>query len=173
MNYISGIKSTREENEFEVTFKNIDGASALVNRVDDHWLDDRTIGQVYATWKPEGEGRHEETHWATLILPRRTLDIWRRQAVKRGAPVGPLGYPNVQWTRAIWAVFTRMKYSIGSYGDVRGFNIVDETPYRAVVEVRFKDKEMLEHFLKRNKEHYISNDWKDRFFARERRRFGY
>lgn len=173
MNYISGINSTREENEFEVTFKNIDGASAFVNQVDDHWLDDRTIGQVYATWKPEGEGMLEETHWATLILPRRTLDIWRRQAVKRGAPVGLLGCPNVQWTRAIWAVFTRMKYSIGSYGDVRGFNIVDETPYRAVAEVRFKDKEMLEHFLKRNKEHYISNDWKDRFFARERRRFGY
>jgi SAP domain len=170
MNYISGIESTREENEFEVTFKNIDGASAFVNRVDEHWLDDRTIGQVYATWK---EGRHEDNHWASLIFPRRTLDIWRRQAVKRGAPVGPQGYPNVQWTRAIWAVFTRMRYSIGSYGDVRGFNITDETPYRAVAEVRFKDNAMLEHFLKRNKEHYISNDWKDRFFARERYRYGY
>ena len=174
MEYISEIRSTHEENVFEVTFKNIDGASAFINRVDEHWLDDRTIGQVHATWKPEGEGKHwEKSTKAVLTFPKRTLDIWRTEAVKRGAPIGKDGYPEVQWTRAIWAVVTRMRYSIGSFGDARSFRVMHETPYRVVADIIFKDSEVLQQFLRRKSEHHISNEWKDRFFARERWKFGY
>ena len=174
MEYISEIKSTHEENEFEVMFKNIDGASAFINRVDEHWLDDRTIGQVHATWKPEGEGNHwENSTKAVLTFPKRTLDIWRMEAVKRGAPIGKDGYPEVQWTRAIWAVVTRMRYSIGSFGDAQSFRVMRETPYRVVADIMFKDSEALQQFLRRKSEHHISNEWKDRFFAREWWKFGY
>ena len=172
--YISEIKSTHEENEFEVTFKNIDGASAFINQVDEHWLDDRTIGQVHATWKPEGEGQQwENSTKAVLTFPKRTLDIWRTEAVKRGAPIGNDGYPEVQWTRAIWAVVTRMQYSIGSLGDARSFRVIRETPYRVVADIMFKNSKVLQQFLRRKPEHHISNEWKDRFFAREQWKFGY
>jgi len=170
MNYIDSIQPTDNKLEFNVTFKSFEPASAFVNRVDKHFLNDPMTGQVYATW--ESEEPDERNTTAIIMFPRTTLEVWRKEALQHKARMSPHGYPLVEWTKSIWTILTRMRLSIGRYGDCRRYRIVEENHHRVVMEMSFKDGDMLNHFLERKKEHYLTNSWKDRFFAKRHVRLG-
>ena len=171
MEYIDSIQQAADKKyDYFVTFKSFEPAAAFVNRVDEHYLDDQMTGQIYATWDSEEDNELGTT--VVLMLPKRTLEVWRREASSHNAPMSAYGYPMVEWTKAIWAVLTRMRYSIGRYGDCRRYRVVAEYRHRVVMELAFQNQEMMNHFLQRKTEHYISNSWKDRFFAKRHVRLG-
>ena len=170
INYIDSIQPTDNKLEFNVTFKSFEAASAFVNQVDKHFLDDPMIGQIYATWESEEQNEHNTT--AIIMFPRRTLEVWRKEALHHNAQMSPHGYPLVEWTKSLWTILTRMRLSIGRHGDCRRYRILDENHHRVVMEMSFKNGDMLNHFLERKKEHYLTNAWKDRFFAKRHVRLG-
>jgi hypothetical protein len=170
MNYIDSIQAAEKDYDYFVTFKSFEPAAALVSRPDEHYLGDRISGQIYVTWDEENPEERGTT--AILILPRKTLDVWRREALHHNAPMSPYGYPQVEWTKSIWALLTRMRFSIGRYGDARRYRSVQESYHRVVMEVSFKDRKLMNLFLERKTEHYLTNPWKDRFFAKHHIRVG-
>ena len=170
MSYIDSIQPADNKLDFNVTFKSFEPASAFVNRVDKHFLDDPMTGQIYATWESEELDGHNTT--AIIMFPKTTLDVWRNEALQQNAPISPHGYPLVEWTKSMWTILTRMRLSIGRHGDCRRYRIMAENQHRVVMEVSFKDGDMLNHFLERKKEHYLTNAWKDRFFAKRHVRLG-
>jgi hypothetical protein len=128
-------------------------------------------GQVYATWDCSED--NEVGNTAVVMLPKSTLEVWRREASYHNAPISQYGYPQVEWTKSIWALLTRMKYSIGRHGDCRRYRTVAEYAHRVVMELSFKNPDTMNHFLARKSEHYLTNSWKDRFFAKHHVRLGY
>jgi hypothetical protein len=170
MNYIDSIQPTDNKLNFNVTFKSFEAASAFVNRPDKHFLDDPMTGLIYATWESEKPDDHNTT--AIVVFPRRTLEVWRKEALQHNAQMSPRGYPLVEWTMSMWTILTRMRFSIGRHGDCRRYRIIEENHHRVVMEVMFKDVDMLNLFLERKKEHYLTNAWKDRFFAKRHDRSG-
>ena len=80
MDYILAILPGNANLDYAVTFKSFEAAAAFVNRSNEHWLGDQISGQVYATWRPKGLSR--PTTIAILILPKATIEVWRRVALK-------------------------------------------------------------------------------------------
>jgi hypothetical protein len=169
MDYILYIERGKEKNEYEVTFNSFDAASAFVNRPHEHYIDDKMSGPIYASWDTKMD---ESDVSATLILPQNTLDVWRQEALNHNVALSKHGYPLVEWTKSMRSVLARMRYSIGMHGDCRLYRVIAEYNYRVVMEVAFKDQDTLNHFLARKTEHFLTNYWKDRFFARARVHLG-
>lgn len=169
--HISFIRQGPTEYDFIVTFKTFDAASAFVNRCDEHWIDDKFSGQVYARWDPGPKDPPFVN--AIVTFPRTSLEVWREVAMRDGAPLGKYGFPNIDWGRSLASALRRMGYKVGGREDVRRYEVLSEYPYRLVMEVSFKDTDTLNRFLQRNREHYLTNPWKDRFFAKAQSLVGY
>lgn len=161
-----------DDNAYTVTFKNFDGAAAFVNRVDQHWLHDALTGQIYATWDVE-ESEESRRLSAVVNIPRATLQVWRREALKAGIPQAAQGYPLVEWPKAMWSVLRRMGLTVGSEGDCTRYRMIWERKHRGVLDVHFREERGLQQFLNKKQDHYLTNPSKDRFFARRLTRSGY
>jgi hypothetical protein len=168
--HIKSIRNTNK-NEFNVIFKSFDAAAAFVNRPDEHWLMDKISGQVYATWDWDRTNKTNLT--AILTLPSATLEPWRRLALEHRAPLTRYGYPDVDWARSIRSVLFRLKISVGKDSECRRYKLLYESPHRVVLELSFNYFDSLSNFLQRKTEHYLTNPWKDRFFAKQQIYEGY
>ena len=169
--HISFIRQGPTEYDFIVTFKTFDAASAFVNRCDEHWIDDKFSGQVYARW--DLGPKDPPFVNAIVTFPRTSLEVWREVAMRDGAPLGQYGFPKIDWGRSLASTLRRMGYKVGGQEDARRYEVLSEYSYRLVMEVSFKDTDTLNQFLQRNREHYLTNPWKDRFFAKAHSLVGY
>lgn len=174
MDHISSIKNSlsSEDDGYVVTFKSFDAAAAFSNRVDQHWLHDALTGQVHATWHTKNGDESKRTV-LLVTLPRATIEVWRREALKAGIPPTAQGYPFVEWSKAMWSVLQRMGMKIGPDKDCIHYYILWERRHRAVLHMLFQDERALNAFLRKKQDHYLTNPWKDRFFARRSTRAGY
>ena len=171
MDHIESIRKDKSKDEYKVTFKSFDAAAAFVNRVDQHWLHDPVTGQVYATWDtPKG---NQTKLTALIVLPRATLEVWRGEALKAGIPISEYhGFPLVEWSKSMWAVLCRMGFTVGKEGDCMRYRTLWERKQRAIIEMVFRGPSILEDFLARKQDHYLTNPWKDRFFAKHHVKLG-
>ena len=168
MDYIDSILPAEQKYDYNVTFKSFEPAAAFVNRANEHYLNDELL---YATW--ESGHSFEPYAMAIIMIPKGTLDVLRQQAIEDRAWMSVNGYPLVEWSRAVWAVLTRMRLSIGTHGDCRRYRVIEENPDRVVIGMVFKDHDMLNYFLERKKGHYLTSARKDRFFAKAHAHMGY
>lgn len=174
MDHISSIKNSlsSEDDKSVVTFKSFDAAAAFSNRVDQHWLHDALTGQVHATWHTKN-GDESKKPGLLVTLPRATIEVWRREALKAGIPPAAQGYPFVEWSKAMWSVLQRMGMKIGADKDCIHYHMLWERRHRAVLHMLFQNERIMNAFLRRKQDHYLTNPWKDRFFARRSTRAGY
>jgi hypothetical protein len=166
MDHIQAIRPGNTNLDYSVTFKSFEAAAAFVNRSNEHWLEDQISGQVYATWRPEGPPRSIPI--ATLILPRASIEVWRRVALEHNVRFSKYGLPVVDWGRSFQSVLQRMRMTLGRDGECRWYKVASEYAHRIVIAVCFKDAESLEKFMLLKKEHCLTSPWKDRFFVKGR-----
>lgn len=163
MDRIYSIRELGETTKFSVTFHSFDAAAAFVNRPDLHWLDDQMVYPVYALWREMEQP--SDANEVIVSIPRATLEVWRQEAIRRDAPLSFHGLPVIEWEKSMWSVLKRMNLTVGRYGECRRYTIYVEYPHRVLLQLFFKDSESMKRFLDLKNEHYLTNPWKDRFFA--------
>jgi hypothetical protein len=166
MDHIKIVRPGNTNLDYTVMFKSFEAAAAFVNRSNEHWLEDQISGQVYATWRPEEPS--QSTSIAVLILPKATIEVWRRVALEYNAPLSKYGFPIVDWGRSFESVLQRIEMTLGRDGDCHWYKVDSEYAHRVVIAVCFKNAETLEKFMLLKKEHCLSSPWKDRFFVQGR-----
>jgi hypothetical protein len=169
--HIKGVRQGGDKHDLIVTFDSFPAAASFVNRCNEHWLLDEFSGQVYASWLSDNNDKRSVT--AILIFPKATLEVWRRIASEDGVPTSKWGFPLIHWGNSLTTVFERMHLSFGRDGQVRRYRFLAEYPHRMILDVSFSDVGTLNNFLARKGEHYVTNPWKDRFFAKRLTWVGY
>ena len=71
------------------------------------------------------KSRMTVTRLQSSCFQGRTLEVWRKEALQHKAQMSPRGYPLVEWTKSMWTILTRMRFSIGRHGDCRRYRIID------------------------------------------------